>query len=109
MCRFAAIKVTALGNPVLLERWSTVLSEIRSSFQEFDQDGDGFITFDEFKTASRLLFRSEMTSENQLQAQVGDQRTQSHPPLLACIYLLINLTVRLVGSVCCPLGVLRFK
>ena len=30
---FAAIKMTALGNPALLERWSTALLEISSLFE----------------------------------------------------------------------------
>lgn len=36
---FAAIKVTALGNPQLLERMSAALVEIRSLFAEADTDG----------------------------------------------------------------------
>lgn len=36
---FAAIKVTALGNPQLLERMSAALVEIRSLFREADTDG----------------------------------------------------------------------
>jgi proline dehydrogenase len=36
---FAAIKVTALGNPVLLERMSGALLEIRALFSEADADG----------------------------------------------------------------------
>jgi proline dehydrogenase len=38
---FAAIKVTALGNPQLLERMSAALVEIRSLFREADTDGKG--------------------------------------------------------------------
>lgn len=37
---FAAIKVTALGNPQLLERMSAALVEIRSLFREADTDGE---------------------------------------------------------------------
>lgn len=37
---FAAIKVTALGNPQLLERMSAALVEIRSLFREADADGE---------------------------------------------------------------------
>jgi hypothetical protein len=37
---FAAIKVTALGNPQLLERMSAALVEIRSLFAEADTDGE---------------------------------------------------------------------
>jgi proline dehydrogenase len=38
---FAAIKVTALGNPQLLERMSAALVEIRDLFSEADTDGEG--------------------------------------------------------------------
>lgn len=37
---FAAIKVTALGNPQLLERMSAALVEIRDLFREADTDGE---------------------------------------------------------------------
>lgn len=37
---FAAIKVTALGNPQLLERMSAALVEIRRLFSEADTDGE---------------------------------------------------------------------
>lgn len=37
---FAAIKVTALGNPQLLERMSAALVEIRDLFGEADTDGE---------------------------------------------------------------------
>lgn len=46
---FAAIKVTALGNPQLLERMSAALVEIRNLFGEADTDGDGFVTQSEFE------------------------------------------------------------
>jgi proline dehydrogenase len=36
---FAAIKLTALGNPLLLERLTVTLKEIRNFFQEFDKTG----------------------------------------------------------------------
>jgi proline dehydrogenase len=38
---FAAVKVTALGNPKLLERMSTAIVEARKLFQRFDLNGDG--------------------------------------------------------------------
>jgi hypothetical protein len=34
------VQVTALGNPMLLERMSAALLEIRSLFREADQDGE---------------------------------------------------------------------
>ena len=45
---FAALKVTALGNPELLERMSTMIVETKKLFSEFDKNGTGFITPDEF-------------------------------------------------------------
>ena len=45
---FAAIKVTALGNPALLERMSTVITEVKKLFSKFDLDNNGRISRDEF-------------------------------------------------------------
>jgi proline dehydrogenase len=53
---FAAIKVTALGSPQLLERMSAALVEIRSLFKEADADGDGFVDYGEFNALYRQLF-----------------------------------------------------
>lgn len=47
---FAAIKLTALGNPLLLERLTVALLEIRKFYGEFDADDDGRVTFEEFRT-----------------------------------------------------------
>ena len=48
---FAAIKITALGNPLLLERWSSSLIEIRALFHRMDKTGSGKMNFSEFKQA----------------------------------------------------------
>mmetsp|Transcript_31244 Transcript_31244/g.52874 ORF Transcript_31244/g.52874 Transcript_31244/m.52874 type:complete len:453 (+) Transcript_31244:575-1933(+) len=53
---FAAIKVTALGNPILLERWSTALREIYKLFGRMDVDKDGMVTFEEFTNVWNQLF-----------------------------------------------------
>lgn len=53
---FAAIKVTALGNPVLLERMSVAIVEIKNLFGKFDVDHDGFVSRDEFERAYRYFF-----------------------------------------------------
>ena len=44
---FAALKLTALGNPALLERLSTAILETRRLFERFDIDGDGVVTVEE--------------------------------------------------------------
>ena len=46
---FAAIKVTALGDPALLERMSSAIVEIRNLFGKFDVGGTGSIGRDEFE------------------------------------------------------------
>jgi proline dehydrogenase len=53
---FAALKVTALGHPLLLERMSRALNGIRNLFTQFDMDGDGQVTREEFETAYTSLF-----------------------------------------------------
>jgi proline dehydrogenase len=50
---FAAIKVTALGNPLLLERVSQAIVETKNLFAKFDVNGDGYISRDEFERAHR--------------------------------------------------------
>ena len=53
---FAAIKLTALGNPLLLERMSACIVELRALFDKFDIDGDGTITEQEFSEAYDQYF-----------------------------------------------------
>jgi proline dehydrogenase len=53
---FAAIKVTALGNPLLLERMSNAINEASNLFSKFDHDNDGIMTRNEFKKAYTLFF-----------------------------------------------------
>jgi proline dehydrogenase len=55
-CGFAAVKVTALGPPTLLERTSTAMLVIKDLFRRFDRDGDGFVGREEFATVYAELF-----------------------------------------------------
>jgi len=53
---FAAIKVTALGNPKLLKRVATLKSETARLFERFDKDGDGILEMDEFVEGFKKYF-----------------------------------------------------
>ena len=45
---FAALKITALGDPILLERMSTCISECYKLMEVFDTNNDGVVTVEEF-------------------------------------------------------------
>ena len=45
---FVAIKVTALTNPMLLEKMSTTVTALRHLFLQFDEDQSGYISAEEF-------------------------------------------------------------
>jgi proline dehydrogenase len=45
---FAALKVTALGNPKLLELMSTMIIEVKNLFSKFDEDGNGLVSREDF-------------------------------------------------------------
>lgn len=53
---FVAIKCTALTDPLLLEKMSITVVELRNLFHRFDVDGSGYITLDEFKTQYEAIF-----------------------------------------------------
>mmetsp|Transcript_23872 Transcript_23872/g.70469 ORF Transcript_23872/g.70469 Transcript_23872/m.70469 type:complete len:332 (-) Transcript_23872:1074-2069(-) len=50
---FAAVKVTALGNPLLLERMSNAITEAKHLYAKFDLNKDGVVTRDEFAKCYR--------------------------------------------------------
>lgn len=53
---FAAIKMTALGKPPLLERVANSLNAIKGLFHHFDVDRSGDITIEEFRQVYEELF-----------------------------------------------------
>lgn len=57
---FAAVKITALGNPKLLERISTSIVEIRNLFLKFDVDNSGHVSKKEFKRQYEKYFENGM-------------------------------------------------
>mmetsp|Transcript_78327 Transcript_78327/g.227242 ORF Transcript_78327/g.227242 Transcript_78327/m.227242 type:complete len:572 (+) Transcript_78327:110-1825(+) len=53
---FAAVKVTALGNPKLLSRMSQAIIESKRLFQKFDSNLNGYVTREEFEVAYNVFF-----------------------------------------------------
>lgn len=53
---FAAVKVTALGDPQLLARASSALLELQRFFRSLDADADGALSRDEFVRGWRAAF-----------------------------------------------------
>jgi proline dehydrogenase len=56
---FAALKVTALGNPELLERMSTMIVEVHNLFSKFDEKGTGLISQEEFVRCYEHYFHAD--------------------------------------------------
>jgi len=53
---FAAVKVTALGNPVLLERVANAITQIKELFYTLNTTHDGRLTLADFEDGIRLYF-----------------------------------------------------
>ena len=60
---FAAIKVTALGNPKLLKRVSTLKYKTARLFERFDRDNDSVLELDEFVTGFTKYFKEKEPNE----------------------------------------------
>ncbi|CAM9371488.1 unnamed protein product [Laminaria digitata] len=56
---FSAVKLTALGDPVLLSQLTTCVHLVRSLFEDFDGNRDGVVSHAEFEEGYRRWFRSE--------------------------------------------------
>ena len=63
---YAAIKVTALGNPKLLARMSQAITEAKRLFEKFDLNKDGLISREEFETAYKYHFNDGEESLNDI-------------------------------------------
>lgn len=73
---FAAIKVTALGLPSLLERVSLALVAIQDLFRRFDAGGSGRLGRPEFRQAYRALFSDDGDSRmEEVRMECGEERS----------------------------------
>ncbi|KAF9126613.1 hypothetical protein BGW39_006483 [Mortierella sp. 14UC] len=69
---FAAIKITAMGSPLLLQQVSSTLNALESRFKNADQDRDGKVTKEEFRQLVKML-PSPALNKDQVLDQVVDQ------------------------------------
>ena len=56
---FAAIKITALGNPILLQRMSEAINELRALFSKFDSNHTGLVTKEQFLEGYSTFFTDD--------------------------------------------------
>ncbi|KAI8361317.1 FAD-linked oxidoreductase-like protein [Mortierella sp. GBAus27b] len=61
---FAAIKVTALSSPLLLQQVSSTLTALRAAFKDMDQDGDGRLNKSEFHQLVAMLSHPDQDQES---------------------------------------------
>ena len=72
---FAAIKVTALGNPLLLKRAASALTEVKDLFTTFDVNNNGSISMGEFRIIYQSIFRDGTDSRvKQLFHHIDEKR-----------------------------------
>ncbi|KAI1319221.1 hypothetical protein EDD11_004615 [Mortierella claussenii] len=63
---FAAIKITAMGSPLLLQQVSSTLTAVESRFKNMDQDKDGKVTKEEFKQLVKMLPSPSLNKDQSL-------------------------------------------
>ncbi|KAF9918686.1 hypothetical protein FBU30_011324 [Linnemannia zychae] len=67
---FAAIKVTAMGSPLLLQQVSSTLTALEGRFKHMDQDKDGKVTKDEFRQLVKMLPSPALNKDQSLETIV---------------------------------------
>ncbi|KAF9898646.1 hypothetical protein BX616_003773, partial [Lobosporangium transversale] len=67
---FAAIKITAMGSPLLLKQVSSTLKAVENKFKNMDQDKDGKITKEEFKQIVKLLPSPALDKDQSIESVV---------------------------------------
>ena len=74
---FAAVKVTALGDPALLERVSIAVVELRKFFDRLDADQCGVLTRSTFIDGWCQAFDVSTSEAGDIFDQIDDQRTRN--------------------------------
>ncbi|KAF9347767.1 hypothetical protein BGX26_000779 [Mortierella sp. AD094] len=67
---FAAIKITAMGSPLLLQQVTTTLTALENKFKSIDQDRDGKVTKDEFKQLVKMLPSPSLNKDQSLDTMI---------------------------------------
>ncbi|KAG0276207.1 hypothetical protein BGZ95_007842 [Linnemannia exigua] len=67
---FAAIKITAMGSPLLLQQVSSTLNALESRFKGVDQDRDGKVTKEEFRELVKMLPSPALNKDQSMDAVV---------------------------------------
>jgi proline dehydrogenase len=93
---FAALKITALGNPLLLERMSTAIVESARLFDRFDKSGDGLVTVVNFEQVYREVFTD---AEEVREEKKRESKRRQKPQFLR---QLIRHPLRSQNSPCVP-------
>ena len=75
---FAAVKVTALGDPQLLERCSTALVELQRFFATLDADGSGALSRDEFVRGWLAAFKPSSDAVEVCGEAQADAEAEAH-------------------------------
>lgn len=60
---YAAVKVTALGNPKLLDKMSRAIREVKNLYSKFDGDQDGLISRADFEQGFKFFFREDSETD----------------------------------------------
>lgn len=60
---FTAVKLTALGNPILLERITNALNAIREVYYEFDKDASNVVSLEQFRAGYHSFFLEKEKGE----------------------------------------------
>ncbi|KAF9112919.1 hypothetical protein BGX27_002584 [Mortierella sp. AM989] len=74
---FAAIKITAMGSPLLLQQVTSTLTAMEKKFKTIDQDRDGKVTKEEFKQLVKMLPSPSLNKDQPLDTMIDNLFSQA--------------------------------